>query len=127
MDITIWRLGDGHVLKSDSDSGIKSNEVLEHTFVKPGTYTFGYSIIDGNDFSDEATCTVTFADPNDKESKDRISEDCGKSPVGYNSQEALYNMNVNRRSVRNSIIMIVSAGFVMAYTLIFVKKKEEKK
>lgn len=124
VDIAIWRFGDGQVIKSDTSGDISDNEVIEHTFNEPGTYTIGYSVIDKNDLSDEASCTVTFASEEDEEgsTEDYTSPTCGKSATEYNSTVSVVQMNSDRSGIRQSIILGVIGLLVLLYTTLFVRK-----
>ncbi len=135
IDISIWRFGDGEVIKSADKSEISDNEVITHVFDEPGTYTVGYSIIDEDDLSDEALCTITFEDPDadpsenseyGTENEDWISSDCGKSYVEYNSWETITNINANKQTIRHSILFIIGSILVILYTVFFLRDKKEK-
>ena len=103
--ITIWRMGDGKVIKSSSISGINENESLEYKFETPGAYTIGYSIIDTNDLSDEAFCTITF--PADQEQEtNTVSSTCGKSYQSYNQAGGINAINTYRSQIRSALLQI---------------------
>lgn len=123
VDITIWRFGDGSVIKSGGETDIRDHEVISHTFEEPGSYTIGYSIIDEDDLSDESLCTISFADEEDGVFSDWISDECGKSYVGYNSLDNVYGININKRLIRQSILYAIASLLVIVYTVFFVKKR----
>jgi hypothetical protein len=136
IDITIWRMDDGSVIKSTEKDEIKDNEILTHTFEEAGVYDIGYSIIDEDNLSDEAVCTISFAEENEdtEEEVDEadygtdnwISDGCGKSYTQYNSVNQIYEINVNKRLIRRSIIYILMSALVFVYTALFVRPKKQK-
>ncbi len=135
IDITIWRMDDGSVIKSTEKGEIKDNEVLTHTFEEAGVYDIGYSIIDEDNLSDEAVCTISFAkETEDSEEENEedygtgnwISDGCGKSYTQYNSVNQIYEINVNKRLIRHSIIYMLMSVLVFVYTALFVRPKKQK-
>jgi hypothetical protein len=140
MEIAIWRMGDGEVIKSNTDDEISENEVITHTFDQPGVYNVGYSIIDEDNLSDEATCTLSFSDGDqarDQEgsedagesssqaaSSNWVSDECGKSYTQYNSSDLIYKINRNKRVIRHSIIYSIMSLLVIVYSFLFIKPKK---
>lgn len=121
LDITIWRFGDGRVIKSGGESEIKDHEVISYTFEESGSYTIGYSIIDKDDLSDESLCTISFSD-DEGVYRDWISDECGKSYIEYNSVDNVYRINANKRLIRQSILYAIASFLVIVYTLCFTRK-----
>lgn len=127
--IAIWRFGDGKVIKSVGLEEIEENEVLEYQFQKPGTYVLGYSIVDTNDLSDEAYCTITFVDESKKITKtnpeaptvDGVDVDCGKSTTAYNNQYNVETLNSSRAEIRLALFNIGLSLVILLGTLIFNK------
>lgn len=147
MEITLWRLGDGTTIKS-TENEVNKNEILSHTYDKPGTYQISYSIIDSNDLSDEAFCTVIFdteevAESNGEKVLKNVGyvdnyaggTDCGKSYSGYNQQGGIYAINATREDTREALFMIGSgAGLLLSVfamnviiNLIYVRGKRKQK
>jgi hypothetical protein len=135
-DITIWRFSDGTTIKNTSTEDIEKNEIITHTFDEPGRYSIGYSIIDEDNLSDEAVCTLSFKEESDKEtegdkeehtlsaeSADWVSSECGKSYTQYNSSDQIYDINVNKRYIRQAIYYALIAILITSYTKLFIKTK----
>lgn len=119
--ITIWRMGDGHVVKSSNTSDINAHEILDYTFKEPGTYTIGYSIIDTNDLSDEATCVITFKDASNPKSTNSVSSDCGKSSTSYQSINSVFSMNHTRDEIRGALMALGVAAMLLVGIFVFKK------
>lgn len=145
--ITIWRLGDGKVIKSVGAEDIVGNELIEYTYDKPGTYQIGYSVIDDNDLSDEAFCTITFKDDGEKRivpsspelsigfqierngeysnvsdegfrDKDLVSDQCGKSYTSYNSDGGIYSINESKSEIREAFFIIGVGVVTFIFSLV---------
>ena len=126
--IAIWRFGDGNVIKSMGIEEIVSNEVIQYQFLKPGTYLIGYSIVDANDLSDEAFCTVTFSPQvveTDSKNTQQVEEifdgydqECGKSTTAYNNQDNVYFINSSRAEIRVALFMIGVSLLTLVFTFL---------
>lgn len=118
--ISIWRFGDGKVVKSSTAEEIAKNEVVEYTFLEPGTYMIGYSLIDKNDLSDEAVCVVTFTDKKAKmPEQNSISSDCGKSFTSYNDDSSVFEINNVKSAIRQAYFFIGVAALLLAGSYLF--------
>jgi hypothetical protein len=145
--ITIWRLGDGKMMKADEHDTILDNESLTYQFEEPGTYTISYSIIDDNDLSDEAFCTVTFFEASENEPADQTADmnnqdfsnsnvplnaygmpvvnttdtSCGKSYVSYNQSGGIDTINTYRAQIREGLVS-VGAGVIILIAGVLLNK-----
>ncbi len=151
LKVTIWRMGDGKVFKSDTDQEIDEKTSITYKFNEAGRYTIGYSIIDENNLSDEAFCTVTFAeepkeneknDSNNTDDKnnnvnasvskyspninnqDDVSNTCGKSTTNYNNSATVMELNYQQRQVREGLFVIAIAVVILVYTFVFIRPKK---
>lgn len=138
LEIAIWRLGDGTVIKSENTE-INENQSFTYTFDKPGTYQISYSIIDTNDLSDKAFCSITFETEQNEENtlnntgylSYNNGTDCGKSYASYNNSGGIYALNESRSDIREALMYAgggvgLLAGAVFFNITWFVLKRRNK-
>lgn len=128
LEIAIWRFGDGKVQKNEDDN-IASSQSISHTFTSAGTYQISYSIIDSNDLSDEAFCTITFSQEVDKTDASKLinsgfldyngGTSCGKSYAEYNQYSGIYAINQSKSDTREALMYIGGGVSVLIGLVVF--------